>query len=198
MADRAFPTTVPGTTQHATTLTSPSATGLTLEGRLLLEERLQLLRATVAELADGLTDPERRADVVEGYHRASTELQRLQALVEAAGILDDLVDDPNRVDLGDRVSIRLEDGTEETTWSFTPPRQLSTTLASPSSHRWAGPSSASGSARPWRSRSPGAPTGAQCSPPAAPRLPPPRANPPEANRRLDMTPRRRAERRVGI
>jgi transcription elongation factor GreA len=87
---------------------------LTAEGRRLLEERIGLLQATVADLGEGLHDPERRADVVEAYQRAARELNRLQALVEGAAVLDSLPDDPRRVELGDHVSIRLDDGTEET------------------------------------------------------------------------------------
>ena len=73
-----------------------------------------MLEVSVADLGDGLHDPERRADVVEAYQRAAHELVRLRALLESASVLDDLPDDPRRVDLGDHVSIRLDDGTEET------------------------------------------------------------------------------------
>ena len=86
---------------------------LTGEGRRLLEERLRLLRFTVAELSEGLHDPERRVDVIEGYQRATRELTRLESLLAEADTLDDLPDNPFRVDLGDRVSIGLDDGTEE-------------------------------------------------------------------------------------
>ncbi len=87
---------------------------LTAEGRRLLEERIRLLQATVDDLGEGLHDPERRADIVEPYQRAARELVRLQALVDSAATLDNLPDDPRRVELGDHVSIRLDDGTEET------------------------------------------------------------------------------------
>jgi transcription elongation GreA/GreB family factor len=86
---------------------------LTGEGRRLLKERLRLLRLTVAELSEGLHDPERRVDVVEGYQRATRELAQLESLLAEADTLDDLPDNPFRVDLGDRVSIGLDDGTEE-------------------------------------------------------------------------------------
>lgn len=86
---------------------------VTAEGRRLLDERVRLLRATVADLSDGLHDPERRADVVEAYQQATGELAWLEALLDEAGALDDLPDDPQRVDLGDRVAIRLDDGSEE-------------------------------------------------------------------------------------
>ncbi len=92
----------------------PPAVALTGDGRRLLEERIHLLQMTVADLGDGLQDSERRADIVEGYERAVHELLRLQALVENAATLDNLPDDPRQVELGDHVSIRLDDGAEET------------------------------------------------------------------------------------
>lgn len=87
---------------------------LTADGRRMVEERIELLEATVAELEDALHDPERPADIVEGYYRATGELARLRALVERAQLLDDVPDDPQVVELGDWVSIRLADGAEET------------------------------------------------------------------------------------
>jgi transcription elongation factor GreA len=86
---------------------------LTAEGRRLLEERIGVLRAAEADLADALQDPQRREDAVEAYQRTARDLAELQALLDRAATLDDEPDDPLRVDLGDRVSIRLDDGTEE-------------------------------------------------------------------------------------
>ena len=88
-------------------------TPLTTEGRRLLEQRVELLRRTVAELRDQLDDPERSTDAVEGYQRASRELARLESTLVNAETLDDLPDDPQRVELGDWVTIRSEDGSEE-------------------------------------------------------------------------------------
>ena len=99
--------------------TSPLARGLDQLGRLLaavtpddVDRPTPCAEWTVADLSDGLHDPERRADVVEAYQRATGELARLEALLDEAGALDDLPDDPQRVDLGDRVAIRLDDGSE--------------------------------------------------------------------------------------
>ena len=91
----------------------PPELALTGQGRRLLEERIRLLQATVDDLGEGLHDPERRADIVEAYQRSARELTRLQALIDSAATLDDLPDDPRRVELGDHVTIRLDDGTEE-------------------------------------------------------------------------------------
>ena len=89
-------------------------TYLTREGRRLLEERIQLVSATVAELQRELDDPEQRADSVDGYRRATQELARLRDLVERASPIEDLPDDPGVVELGDTVAIRLDDGAQET------------------------------------------------------------------------------------
>jgi len=87
---------------------------LTKDGRRLLEERVQLLTSTVEELQAALEDPERRADSVEGYHRAAQELARLGSLLDKSGTVEDVPDDPQVVELGDTVTILLDDGTEET------------------------------------------------------------------------------------
>jgi transcription elongation factor GreA len=88
-------------------------TYLTQEGRRLLEERIQLVSATVAELQRALDDPECRADSVEGYKRATQEVERLRALLDRAIGIEDVPDDPGLVELGDTVAIRLDDGTLE-------------------------------------------------------------------------------------
>ena len=87
---------------------------LTRDGRRLLEERIQIVSATVVELQRVLDDPEQRADTVEGYRRATQELARLGDLLERASPIDDLPDDPGVVELGDTVAVRLDDGAEET------------------------------------------------------------------------------------
>ena len=108
------------TVAPTTSTTSPAPStarqemALTTEGRRLLEERIAAMAIVLADLADGLQDPERRDGVVEPYQRTARELEQLRALLDGAATLDDLPDDPRRVDLGEHVSIRLEDGAEET------------------------------------------------------------------------------------
>ena len=91
----------------------PDQAYLTEDGRRLLEERIQLLEATVDELRAGLDDSEYRVDSVEGFNRATQELARLRSLLDGATPVEDLADDPEVVELGDAVAIRLEDGSEE-------------------------------------------------------------------------------------
>lgn len=88
-------------------------TYLTEEGRQLLDERIQVVAAAVAELQRALDDPESRADTVEEYSRSTRELDRLRSLVNRAATIEDVPDDPTVVELGDTVAIRLDDGTEE-------------------------------------------------------------------------------------
>lgn len=95
-------------------VSSANVTYFTADGRRMVEERMGLLETTVAELEDALRDPECPFEIVEGYYRARGELARLRALLDSAEILDDVPDDPQVVELGDCVSIRLDDGTEET------------------------------------------------------------------------------------
>ncbi|HEX4981541.1 MAG TPA: GreA/GreB family elongation factor [Ilumatobacteraceae bacterium] len=87
---------------------------LTEQGRRLLEERIRVLEATVEELHGALDDPELRADSIDGYQRAVRELASLRYHLDSAGAIEDIPDDPGIVELGDTVSIRLDDGTEET------------------------------------------------------------------------------------
>ena len=86
---------------------------LTAEGRRLIEDRVSVLATVVDELHDVLDDPERSSDDIEEYQRAAQELANLQSLLASAGALDDVPDDPRVVELGDTVTIRLDDGNEE-------------------------------------------------------------------------------------
>ncbi len=86
---------------------------LTAEGRRLLEDRVNVLASVVDELHDVLDDPERSSDHIEEYQRAAQELAGLRSLLDSAGAFDGIPDDPRVVELGDTVTIRLDDGTEE-------------------------------------------------------------------------------------
>jgi transcription elongation GreA/GreB family factor len=105
MADQRYPPSSESAPDRAT---------LTEDGRRLLEERIRLVETTVGELRRALDDPECRVDSIEGYHRAAQELARLRAVLGEAAAVEDSADDPEVVELGDVVAVRLEDGTEET------------------------------------------------------------------------------------
>jgi transcription elongation factor GreA len=87
---------------------------LTEEGRRLLEERIGDRERVLEELRAAVHEPGRSADTVESYHRAAREIDHLRSLLEAAGTVEDVPDDPTIVELGDIVTIRLDDGAEET------------------------------------------------------------------------------------
>ena len=87
---------------------------LTAEGKRRLEERVRLLDATVEELRQLLDDPERSAESVDAHLRASRESDRVRAILQDAGSVEQVPDDPRTVLLGDTVQIRLETGASET------------------------------------------------------------------------------------
>lgn len=87
---------------------------LTEEGRRLLEVRIRNLESTVAILHDAVEDPERTEDTILDLQRTAQELSRLRSLLESSGAVEDAPDDPHAVELGDTVTIRLDDGSEET------------------------------------------------------------------------------------
>ena len=87
---------------------------LTDDGRRLVEERIRDLEISVESLHLAVQDPERTTEIVEGYQRAAAELSRLRSLLESAGAVEDAPDNPQVVELGDTVTIRLDDGVEET------------------------------------------------------------------------------------
>jgi len=91
----------------------PDQAYLTEDGRTMLEERIRLLEQTVDELREALDDAEYPVDSIEGFNRATQELARLRALLAGATAVEDVADDPEVVELGDTVAIRLEDGSEE-------------------------------------------------------------------------------------
>ena len=87
---------------------------LTGDGRRLLEERIRDLEGTVADLHEAVDDPERTEDMVVDFQRTAKEIDRLRSLLESAGAVEDAPDNPHIVELGDTVTIRLDDEAEET------------------------------------------------------------------------------------
>jgi transcription elongation GreA/GreB family factor len=93
---------------------SPGPAQLTEDGRRLLEERIRTLESTVDTLHDAVADPERTEEMVLDYQRTTQEIARLRSLLQSAATVEDGPDDPHVVELGDTVTIRLDDGAEET------------------------------------------------------------------------------------
>jgi transcription elongation factor GreA len=81
--------------------------------RALAAKEHHLRKQVIPELAGLLGDPDRDGRIDEDYHRATRELTELRAVLGRAEPVELLPDDPHRVDLGEAVTIRLEDGTLE-------------------------------------------------------------------------------------
>lgn len=86
---------------------------LTEEGRRLLEERIREREKLLEELRASVEESGPSTDHAESHHRVLEEIDRLRAVLDASGTVEDVPDDPTIVELGDRVTIRFDDGSEE-------------------------------------------------------------------------------------
>jgi len=87
---------------------------LTRHARRALAARARRLRdRVVPELAALIQDPHHDTRLDDDYHRATRQLAELTALLDRSEPVEVLPDDPRRVDLGEAVTICLEDGALE-------------------------------------------------------------------------------------
>lgn len=87
---------------------------LTIEGRQRLAERLERLRGEVLpEMLEAFSDRHRDGETVLDYERVLSEVSRLDSLLASARVVEDYPDDPAVVELGDLVTLELEDGAIE-------------------------------------------------------------------------------------
>ena len=87
---------------------------LTRHARRALTAKARRLRERIIpELAALLADPDHDSGLDEEYHRATRQLAELTLLLGRARRAEGLPDDPHRVDLGEAVTVRLEDGSLE-------------------------------------------------------------------------------------
>jgi len=87
---------------------------LTRHARRVLEAKARRLRdQVIPELAGLLEEPDHDSRLDEDYYRATRQLSELSELLDRAEPVELLPDDPHRVDLGEAVTVRLEDGTLE-------------------------------------------------------------------------------------
>jgi transcription elongation factor GreA len=87
---------------------------LTRHARRVLEAKARRLRdRVIPELAALLGDADHDGRLDDEYYRATRGLAELSALLDRAEPVELLPDDPRRVDLGEAVTVRLEDGTLE-------------------------------------------------------------------------------------
>jgi len=87
---------------------------LTRHARRVLEAKAHRLRdRVIPELAALLEEPDHDSRLDEDYHRTTRQLADLSALLDRAEPVEVLPDDPRQVELGEAVTVRLEDGTLE-------------------------------------------------------------------------------------
>ena len=81
--------------------------------RALRAKACHLRERVIPELAALLRDPDHDSRLDEDYHRATRQLAELTSLLARSEPVEVLPDDPRRVDLGEAVTVRLEDGSLE-------------------------------------------------------------------------------------
>ena len=87
---------------------------LTRHARRVLEAKARRLRdRVIPELAALLAEPDHDSRFDEEYYRVTRQLAELSALLDRAEAVELLPDDPRRVEMGEAVTVRLEDGTLE-------------------------------------------------------------------------------------
>ena len=87
---------------------------LTRHARQVLSAKARRLRERVIpELAALLEEPDHDSRLDEEYYRATRQLAELSTLLDRAEAVEVLPDDPRRVELGEAVTVRLEDGSLE-------------------------------------------------------------------------------------
>jgi len=91
-----------------------STVPLTRHARRALEARARHLRdRVIPELAALLGEPGHDTRFDDDYYRATRQLAELSAVLDRAEPVEVLPDDPHRVELGEAVTVRLEDGALE-------------------------------------------------------------------------------------
>ena len=83
------------------------------DGRLLLERRMQELERRIQIIRAAIDESEPHLELVEERMRLLSEHERIGSFLEQTATSHIAPDDPQLVEVGDTVTIRLEDGTEE-------------------------------------------------------------------------------------
>jgi transcription elongation factor GreA len=96
------------------TTTTDSEVRLTRTGRNRLAARARHLREVVLpRYIEVIDDPDRDLQAIADFERADAELSYLCAVLKSSTPAELLPDDPDRVELGELVTIRLTDGVAE-------------------------------------------------------------------------------------
>ena len=86
---------------------------LTEEGRLRLAERARRLEEeTIPALVEAIDDEDDEMTPRLEYDLAMRELEQLKYVLETAGSVNEIPEDPNVVQIGDWVTVRIGDGEE--------------------------------------------------------------------------------------
>jgi transcription elongation GreA/GreB family factor len=83
------------------------------DGRRLLERRMQELDRRIQIIRAALDESEPNLELVEEHMRVLSEHERIGNFLEQTATSPIAPDDPQLMEVGDTVTIRLEDGTEE-------------------------------------------------------------------------------------
>jgi transcription elongation GreA/GreB family factor len=83
------------------------------DGRRLLAQRMQDLERRIQIIRAALDESEPNLELVEEHMRVRSEHERIGSFLEQTATSHIAPDDPQLVEVGDTVRIRLEDGTEE-------------------------------------------------------------------------------------
>ena len=94
------------TANTESTYSSPDGRRLLARRMHELERRIQIIRAAIDESEPNL-------ELVQEHMRVLAEHKRIEDFLEQTAVSHIAPDDPQLVEMGDTVTIRLEDGTEE-------------------------------------------------------------------------------------
>ena len=83
------------------------------DGRRLLARRMHELERRIRIIRAALDDSEPNLELVQEHMRVLSEHKRIEDFLEQTAASHIAPDDPQLVEVGDTVTIRLEDGTEE-------------------------------------------------------------------------------------
>lgn len=83
------------------------------DGRRLLERRMHELERRIRIIRAALDESEPNLELVQEHMRVLAEHKRIEDFLDQTAASHIAPDDPQLVEVGDTVTIRLEDGTEE-------------------------------------------------------------------------------------
>jgi transcription elongation GreA/GreB family factor len=83
------------------------------DGRRMLARRMQGLERRIQDIRAAIDESEPHHELVEERFRLLSEHERIGSFLEQTATSHIAPDDPQLVEVGDTVTIRLEDGTEE-------------------------------------------------------------------------------------